>query len=1566
MPIIACPFPDCTYNTIDANDDLAATLLQIHASGAHAPPGAPPRNNNSAKVCKVSRPTLSIGGTSEEWSYFKIRWDDYKQATSIKDREVVIQLLECCDEDLRKDLTRYAGGSLTGLPESDVLASIQKLAVREENTMVARVALSELRQDRDEPIRSFAARVRGKASICKYMLKCQDCDADVIYTDHIIRDIIIQGVSDSDIQLDLLSETNQDMLLEQVIVYIEKKESGKRSANKLLTSQGAEAVRHSQYRKQKQYPPSQTEKAASCNYCGQPGHGKNSPSLIRKSQCTAYNKTCGYCQKLNHLQTVCRSKQKGNFNREESISSSLCTITLDHHLYDSSSCAITLDHHLYDSLARQWSKRASKPQPFVSLDASIDTDAYQKLCITIPSHTTPATLHAMADTGCQSCLTGIDNIHRLNMTEDDLIPVKMKMHAANNHRIPLLGATILTLTGTAADGTTHVTHQIVYVTKDSCKFFLSQEACMELGLIAENFPSFPTHSEKSINDVNEINHHLPSDSALSKPCSCPSRQLPPPKPTELPFPATTANRNKLKQWLLDYYHASSFNTCTHQPLTMMDTKPLHLMIDPEAKPVAYHTPVPVPIHWQDDVKAGLDQDTRLGVIEPVPIGEPVTWCHRMVVCAKKTGKPRRTVDFQALNVHATRETHHTQSPFHQVRSIPHMKKKTVFDCWNGYHSIPLHNDDRHLTTFITPWGRYRYKAAPQGYISSGDGYSRRFDEIVSDFPNFTKCIDDALLWEDDVGKSFFQAVDWLDLCGQNGITLNPEKFQFSEDVAEFAGFEITLNTVRPCKKYLAAIRNFPNPSNITDIRSWFGLINQVSYAFASAPQMQCFRELLKPNVPFNWDHSLEEAFKQSKDVIIKEIEQGVEIFDKTKPTCLATDWAKSGIGFWIMQKHCYCDSSTLFCCHDGWKTTLVGSRFTHGAESRYAPIEGEALAVVDALDKARHFVLGCNDLTIAVDHKPLLKIFGDRTLNEITNTRLRNLKEKSLRYRFKIIHIPGIKNKVPDALSRHPVNSPNDVELHLPDDVATCSEDYPNNSSGISYLLSGIRTIENKSPDDIDRSIISAISTALMSIEAVTWDKIRLASSSNPEIIQLNELIESGFPDKLQDVPPGLQDYHQYREHLSTSDGVVIYKERIVVPECLRTSILQSLHSAHQGVSTMIARAKSSVFWPGITPQIQQLRARCTDCNRNAPSQPSAPPYPPVLPEYPFQCIAADYFHYKGQTYLIAVDRYSNWPIIERANAGSKGLVNDLRKLFATYGIPDELSSDGGPEFAATLTSNFLKSWGVHHRVSSVAYPHSNCRAELGVKQAKRLISSNTGHNGDLNTDLLQRAMLQYRNNPNPETGISPAECIFGRPVKDFIPILPGKYQPHHTWRDTLANREKALRCRHHRAAERWTEHTRRLTPLKVGDHVYVQNQTGNHPLKWDTTGQVTEVRQYDQYLVRVDGSGRVTLRNRKFLRKFIPVQPPTRHRLISEDLRFLPNPTPDPGTQRGNTPISLATGQSSANRPQLDVTPTPAIASSAPSPLNTVIPNIHRSKPKVPLALRRLLDHNSKGFKET
>ena len=136
--------------------------------------------------------------------------------------------------------------------------------------------------------------------------------------------------------------------------------------------------------------------------------------------------------------------------------------------------------------------------------------------------------------------------------------------------------------------------------------------------------------------------------------------------------------------------------------------------------------------------------------------------------------------------------------------------------------------------------------------------------------------------------------------------LNCEKFQFSLPTVEFAGFRLTMNTVEPLPKYLDAIRDYPTPMNISDARSWFGLVNQVSHYADLRYIMEPFRKFLSPKSKFEWTDELDQLFTDSRERIIQAIVEGVQMFDMTRRTCLRTDWSKTGIGFWLLQKHCQC------------------------------------------------------------------------------------------------------------------------------------------------------------------------------------------------------------------------------------------------------------------------------------------------------------------------------------------------------------------------------------------------------------------------------------------------------------------------------------------------------------------------------------------------------------------------------------------------------------------------------------------------------------------------------------
>ena len=286
--------------------------------------------------------------------------------------------------------------------------------------------------------------------------------------------------------------------------------------------------------------------------------------------------------------------------------------------------------------------------------------------------------------------------------------------------------------------------------------------------------------------------------------------------------------------------------------------------------------------------------------------------------------------------------------------------------------------------------------------------------------------------------------------------------------------------------------------------------------------------------------------------------------------------------------------------------------------------------MADALDRARHFVLGCSDLVVAVDHKPLLKLFGDRCLEDIPNPRLRNLKERTLRYRFRMAYIPGIRNQTSDALSRHPSDHRSD-----------CTSRTTSSHQAATAVVGPAPhptpcTLCTARPAHFKRGMVSPSHCAAPS------QQHRLAGNSCKSPQQKTQRCRTSWQQSRRgrQAPKTYshQAYFNILGDLTIIDDVVCYGDRIVIPQSLRQQCLRALHVAHQGTSGMMARAASSMYWPGMTSDINTTRAHCAECNGNAPSQPHLPPTTPETPDRPFSSICADYFHHAGSCYLVVVD----------------------------------------------------------------------------------------------------------------------------------------------------------------------------------------------------------------------------------------------------------------------------------------------------------------------------------------
>ena len=267
----------------------------------------------------------------------------------------------------------------------------------------------------------------------------------------------------------------------------------------------------------------------------------------------------------------------------------------------------------------------------------------------------------------------------------------------------------------------------------------------------------------------------------------------------------------------------------------------------------------------------------------------------------------------------------------------------------------------------------------------------------------------------------------------------------------------------------------------------------------------------------------------------------------------------------------------------------------------------------------------------------------------------------------------------------------------------------------------------------MERSLIAAVKGALAygeETQAITLDRVREAILRDEKLSALREaLVNTSHELRL---PEELEEFDRYRDRLSIMDNVIMYNRRVVIPSSLRKEVLQGLHAAHQGVSGMQARAEQTVFWPGIYKDLVTTREACRECNIRAPSQAALPPKPLPQPEYPFHMIVADYCTIKAKTWLVVADRFTGWVSVHYfpREATALQLVDCLKLMFVTFGVPEILATDHGSQFRAAEMEKFLKTWGVHHRVSSDYNPHSNLRAEVAVKTTKRMLLTSTKADG--------------------------------------------------------------------------------------------------------------------------------------------------------------------------------------------------------------------------------------------
>jgi len=408
-------------------------------------------------------------------------------------------------------------------------------------------------------------------------------------------------------------------------------------------------------------------------------------------------------------------------------------------------------------------------------------------------------------------------------------------------------------------------------------------------------------------------------------------------------------------------------------LPVMSGKPMHIELTEHSRPTRVLTARQVPLHLQTAAAIELKQALDSGII--VPVTEPTDWISPAFFVPKADGRARLVTDFTGLNRFVRRPVHPFPSSADILKGIEARSKVFAkLDARSGYFQIPLDYESSLLTTFLLPSGRYRYTRAPMGLSASSDEFCFRSDEALRGLPGVLKIVDDVLIQAADEPELRERLITVLEACKSHGITLSRDKAAIGEEF-KFAGFIVSASGCRPDPAKLKAITAFPRPKDTTGVRSFLGLAAQLGHFIPDLAHVtDPLRQLLRKGVAFTWLPDHEKSFEETKQILTS-TPLVTHHFDPAKPAKLLTDASRiNGLGFALMQ---------------GDNLVQCGSRSLSPAETRYAVIELECLAIGWAVCACRHYLL-CSHFEVITDHRLLVGSFS-KPLSDIDNPRIMRL-----------------------------------------------------------------------------------------------------------------------------------------------------------------------------------------------------------------------------------------------------------------------------------------------------------------------------------------------------------------------------------------------------------------------------------------------------------------------------------------------------------------------------------------------------------------------------------------------
>lgn len=742
-------------------------------------------------------------------------------------------------------------------------------------------------------------------------------------------------------------------------------------------------------------------------------------------------------------------------------------------------------------------------------------------------------------------------------------------------------------------------------------------------------------------------------------------------------------------------------------------EPAAIELKEEARPVFLRAR-PAPFALREQIEAEIDSLVKEGILVPV---DHSAWATPIVPVVKSNGKIRLCGDFKTtLNKHLVVDEHPLPTTDEMFAVLNGGQKFSRIDLRKAYLQWCVREEDQTKLTLSTHKGLFKCTRLLFGLSCAPAKWQRKIESILSGIEGVVVFIDDICVTgpTDDIHLSRLQQV--FERLSKYGLRINQSKTDLFCDSVEYCGYKIDRNGIHKTKSKIEAILDAPRPTNVSEVRSFLGLINYYGRFFENLSDLlEPLHNLIRKNTTFKWTEECEKSFSAVKKEMSSE--KFLVHYDKNLPLVLATDASPIGVG--AVLSHVYPDGSE--------RPIYFASQTLSTTQRKWSQIDKEAYAIIFGIKRFHQFLYG-RSFILYTDHKPLVQIFSqDKGLPHMSAMRMQHYAIFLQGFRYNIKYKRSEENANADAFSRLPIQ-------------------YEEPS-----LL-----------EEADAFEINQISTMPVSAERIAEE-----TKKDVSLAKLLDALENGT-----ELDANFR-FGVKQEEFSLQNGCIMRGIRVVIPETLRREVLKDLHYAHFGSTRMKELARSFCWWGGIDKSIEQLSSDCKDCAEHRSNPKKVTTHHWEYPKKPFERIHCDYAGpFLGVYFFICVDAFSKWPEVHiLKEISTESTIPILQSIFASFGLPVKIITDNGAQFTSHKFQEFCKSNGIIHKRSAPFHPASNGQAERYVQIIKSKLKCLLNSSDNLHVKL-QNVLTHYRITPHPVTGKSPADSIFNYSVRSKFSLM--------------------------------------------------------------------------------------------------------------------------------------------------------------------------------------------------